>query len=179
MHLTLAGIDTLATTALCARCPSGPAGCCAAPPAVAWADLGRIVLRGGSAFLQAEMAAGRLRPCARGLAISRAPGPHGFACVYLGERGCTLPPDRRSVTCNTYLCAEAHAEAEERGDPQAAGARRAHEALEAALGAWDEALAAELPAEPAWDEDFFRALGEAVERVVRRAPLHGSLGPRP
>lgn len=173
LRLAVAGLDTLALSPLCARCPSGRAGCCAAPPAVAWADLGRIVARGGTDWLREELAAGRLSPCARGLAIRKHEGPHGLACVYLGAAGCVLPPERRSVTCNTYLCEEGYRDAEAEGERLAGRARRVHGELEAALGAWDDALAAALPAEPAWDEAFFAALGAAFEGVVRRAPLRG------
>jgi hypothetical protein len=178
LRLTLAGMDTLATTTLCARCPSGPAGCCAAPPALAWADLGRIVKRGGAAWLGAEIRAGHLRPCGRGLAIARSAGPHGVACVYLGAAGCTLAPDRRSGTCNEYLCEDAYREAELAGDPGVAAARAAHAELESAFAAWDEALAsaiAERGAPPAFDEAFFAWLGEAFERVAARTPLSRTL----
>jgi len=167
-------MDTLVTSPLCARCPSGPAGCCAAPPSLAWADLGRIVARGGTAWVRAELAAGRLRPCPRGLAIARAPGPHGTACTYLGATGCSLAPDRRSGTCNEYLCEDAYADAERAADPLAARARAAHAALERAFAAWDEALAAaiaERGAPPAFDDDFFTWLGAAFERVRRARPV--------
>lgn len=173
LRLTLAGMDTVVTTPLCARCPSGPAGCCAAPPALAWADLGRIVRRGGAGWLRAEVEAGRLRPCARGLAIARVAGPHGVACAYLGARGCALAPDRRSGTCNEYLCEDALREAERAGDPEAASARAAHAALEAAFAAWDAALAeaiAARPEPPSFDDAFLGWLGEAFERAVREAP---------
>lgn len=175
LRLTLAGMDTLVTTPLCARCPSGPAGCCAAPPALAWADLGRIVNRGGVAWLRAEIEAGRLRPCRRGLAIERAAGPHGTACAYLGARGCTLAPDRRSATCNEYLCEDAYREAEVAGDPGASAARAAHAELERAFAAWDEAIASRITATPRFDDAFFAWLGETFERVARRAPLTRAL----
>lgn len=164
-------MDTLVTTTLCARCPSGPAGCCAAPPALAWADLGRIVSRGGAAWIRAELEAGRLRPCSRGLAIARVAGPHGVACTYLGAAGCTLAPDRRSGTCNEYLCEDAYREAELAGDPCAASARAVHAELESAFAAWDEALAAAVVgrgAPPPFDDAFLAWLGETFERVAAR-----------
>jgi len=174
LRLTLAGMDTLVTSPLCARCPSGPAGCCAGPPALAWADLGRIVKRGGAAWLRAEMEAGRLRPCPRGLAIARVAGPHGMACTYLGAAGCTLSPVRRSGTCNYYLCEDVYRDAEEAADPGAARTRGAHATLERAFAAWDETLAAEIAARaapPAFDDAFFEWLGERFERATSRPPL--------
>lgn len=172
LRLTLAGPDTLVTSPLCARCPSGPAGCCAAPPAVAWADIGRIVRRGGADWLLREIETGHLRPCPRGLAITRAPGPHGVACTYLGEAGCALPPDRRSVTCNEYLCEDALRDAARTGDPSAPRARRAHLELERSLADWDAEIAALVTARAApvaWDEAFLTFLGAAFERITRRS----------
>jgi hypothetical protein len=171
LRLTLAGMDTLVTSPLCARCPSGPAGCCAAPPALAWADLGRIVLHGGTEWLLAELGAGRLAPCPRGLKITRIHGPHGLACTYLGQAGCSLAPDRRSGTCNEYLCEDAYRAAEAEGDPAAGPARAAHAALERAFAAWDEELAAEVAARgapPELDSAFFEWLGEALRRGPKR-----------
>lgn len=171
LRLRLAGMDTIATTPLCARCPSGPAGCCAAPPALAWADLGRIANRGGAGWLRDEVAAGRLRPCSRGLAMTRAAGPHGVACTYLGPAGCALAPDRRSVTCNEYLCEDAYGEAERAGDPAAQAARAAHAELEVALAAWDAALAEAIEARgeaPSFDEAFFAWLGAQLDQAAGR-----------
>lgn len=171
LRLTPAGADTLVTSPLCARCPSGPAGCCAAPPAVAWADLGRIVRHGGAAWLLGEIATGHLRPCPRGLAIARAEGPHGVACTYLGAGGCQLPPERRSVTCNEYLCEDALEDAALAGDPSARRARTTHVRLERSLADWDAAIAAEVSARTGpvvWDEAFLAWLGDAFERVTRR-----------
>lgn len=144
LRLTLSGLDTLVISPVCARCPSGPAGCCAAPPAVAWTDIGRILDHGGEDWLLAEIESGRLRPCPRGLAIERREGPHGMACTYLGERGCVLPPDRRSVTCNEYLCEDALREAEREKDPSARAARAAHRRLERSLGELDDAMTSRL-----------------------------------
>lgn len=170
LRLTLAGPDTLLTSPLCAKCPSGPAGCCAAPPAVAWADIGRIVRHGGGDWLLAEIASGRLRPCPRGLAIARIQGPHGLACTYLGERGCELSPDRRSVTCNEYLCEDAFAAAERASDPSAAAARAAHARLEYALSQWDASVSAELAA-------GFRDAAPDTPSAERPPPAADSLPP--
>lgn len=170
LHLTIAGADTLVTSPLCASCPSGKAGCCAAPPAVAWADLGRIVSHGGASFLLDAIRTGHLRPCARGLAITRTEGPHGLACVYLGERGCVLRPEQRSVTCNEYLCEDALADAANAGDPAAARARNAHVKLERALAEWDRRIADEIGSHEGadWDMPFLLRLGALFEAVRRR-----------
>lgn len=106
-------VDAPLESELCARCPQGVTGCCAAPPVVAWADLARIVTRGGAQWLLDELAAERLYPCARGLALQRIENPDAAStgrerkCVYHGPRGCTIAHDRRSATCNYYLCDEA------------------------------------------------------------------------
>lgn len=107
------GVHTRLESALCAACPQGVTGCCAAPPVIAWADLARIVTRGGAQWLLDEVAAERLYPCARGLAIQRVANPDVATtgrerkCVYHGERGCTVAHDRRSATCNYYVCDDA------------------------------------------------------------------------
>ena len=138
--------DSLVTTPLCSACPHSPAGCCAAPPRVALADLARIVRHGGRDFLLAELAAGRLvaGPGNAWLNYPRRPHASGvLACGYLGEAGCVLPPERRSTTCNTYVCDEALARAPREDDPDAVRATR--DALEADLAAWDAALAERVP----------------------------------
>ena len=50
IRLDLVGPHTHLYSTLCGRCPQGPAGCCASPPAVAWADIGRITALGGLDF---------------------------------------------------------------------------------------------------------------------------------
>lgn len=175
-RLELAGADTRLCSALCARCPQGPAGCCATPPAVAWADLGRIVALGGAAWLLDEVRSGRLRPGGRGLLIRRVePAPGGGArCVYHGPEGCTISPGRRSATCNYYLCDEGFDHAgEARGDPTAARGREAHEALTSLYGGWDleigERVRARWPDGPPWDAAFLEWLGEEHRRKLRRS----------
>jgi hypothetical protein len=106
-------LDVVLGAELCARCPQGVTGCCAAPPVVAWADLGRIARLGGAQWIVDELAAGRLYPCARGLALLRIPNPDAAnsgrekKCVHHGPRGCTIPHDLRSATCNYYVCDDA------------------------------------------------------------------------
>ncbi|HZF53115.1 MAG TPA: hypothetical protein VE093_30890 [Polyangiaceae bacterium] len=175
IRLELTGLHTHLHSTLCGTCPQGPAGCCASPPAVAWADIGRITALGGLEWLLEEMRAGNLRPAPRGLAIRRSEereddrGKWPRKCVYHGPTGCTVPSDRRSATCNYYLCDDAfEAGGETAGDPTAARARRAHEALTDLYGRWDLELAARIvaryPDGPPWDKPFFQWLaGECAE----------------
>lgn len=178
IRLELAGANTRIHAALCSACPQGPAGCCAAPPAVAWADLGRIVTLGGAAWLLDELRAGRLRPSPRGLAIQRvAPAEiDGRAwpgrCVYLGATGCTILPERRSATCNYYVCDDALARGDAEGEAAAREGRAAHEVLEHCYGEWDreigERVAATWPDGPTWDEAFLQWLSGEAQRLIRR-----------
>lgn len=167
--------DVLVTTPLCASCPHGPAGCCAAPPRIALADLARIVHHGGREFLLEELEAGRLvrgsadasganGTGARWLNYPRRPHASGVtACGYLGATGCVLPPERRSTTCNTYVCDEALARAEPGDTPDAVG--RTRDELEATLARWDAELARALdtrwPEGHPLDAELLDALGAA------------------
>lgn len=177
IRLELAGADTRLCSTLCAACPHGPTGCCASPPLVAWADLGRIVTLGGLDWLLGEIGAGRLRPGTSGLLIRRVePAPDGGTplparCVYHGPTGCTIAPERRSATCNYYLCDDAFAHGGGgRGDAVAA-AREGHEALTALWGRWDLEIGLRLgerwPDGPTWDAAFLAWLGEEHRRLVR------------
>lgn len=182
IRLEVLGQHTHLFSTLCGRCPQGPAGCCASPPAVAWADIGRITAKGGLDWLLDEMRAGNLRPAPRGLAIRRSEeseddrGGWPRKCAYHGPEGCTVPSDRRSATCNYYLCDDAfEAGGESRGDPTAARARRAHDALTDLYGRWDLELAARIsvrfPEGPRWDKEFFSWIAEQcaeLERASRR-----------
>lgn len=164
---------------LCARCPQGSTGCCAAPPVVAWADLARIVLLGGRDWLLAELAAGNLYPCPRGLALTRVENPDVVAtgrakkCVYHGPMGCTVPANRRSATCNYYVCDEAWTEAmsssPESRDLRAA--RTTQERLTASYAEWDLVLGARVrarfPAGPTWDTAFLDWLAEQLQGLWR------------
>jgi hypothetical protein len=162
LRLQLAGVDSLLLSPLCRRCPQGRAGCCAAPPAIAWADIGRIVTLGGRDFLLLEMQAGRLLPSPRGLSILRVPANDEFParCTYLGpsDQGCRLEPSHRSATCNYYLCDDAFLLAEEQADPLVAKARGAHDRIADFLGRCDlelsELVGATFPEGPSWDAAF-------------------------
>ncbi|MCC6554678.1 MAG: hypothetical protein IT372_17025 [Polyangiaceae bacterium] len=165
VRLELAGADSRILSPLCARCPQGPAGCCASPPAFAWADIGRVVLHGGLEWLLGEIRAGRLRPGARGLSILRPGEP--ARCAYHEAAGCTIPPERRSATCNYYLCGDA---LEAGGEPQAA--RAAVETLTGLYGRWDVEIGERVrglwPEGPAWDQAFLEWLGEEQRRRLTR-----------
>ncbi|NUQ75416.1 MAG: hypothetical protein HUU21_17855 [Polyangiaceae bacterium] len=183
IRLEVLGQHTHLFSSLCGRCPQGPAGCCASPPAVAWADIGRITAKGGLDWLLQEMRAGNLRPAPRGLAIRRSEareddfGAWPRKCVYHGPNGCTVPSDRRSATCNYYLCDDAfEAGGEGQGDPTAARARRAHDTLTNLYGRWDLELSARIsarfPGGHDWDDEFFSWIAEQfaeLERASRKA----------
>jgi hypothetical protein len=160
--------DVLVTTPLCAACPHSPAGCCAAPPRIALADLGRIVHHGGKDFLVAELAAGRLvhGPGDAWLNYPRRLHASGvLACGYLGSAGCVLPPTRRSTTCNAYVCDEALDRAPSEDEPERVRANR--DALEACLADWDAELAARWPDGGALDGPRLDALGVAYAALAR------------
>ncbi len=75
------------------------------------------------------------------------------ACVYLGEKGCTIPHDRRSATCNYYVCEDAlaaggDAEAEARGvldELVATFTRRDAELAAAVIEAWPQGHSFDAP----------------------------------
>lgn len=153
---------------LCFACPQGVTGCCAAPPVIAWADLGRIVNLGGATWLLAEVATDRLYACPRGLAIARVPNPDVATtgrerkCVYHGPRGCTVPHDRRSATCNYYVC-----------DDALAGASPAlRDRLTDSYAAWDLALGARVKSRhPGGVEltlEFLEWLGHETSALMAR-----------
>jgi hypothetical protein len=180
VKLELAGVHTHLSSPLCSRCPQGRAGCCAAPPAMAWADIGRVVSLGGRDWLLSQIDAGDLRPIARGLAMRRVPaaeaGGEAFParCTYHGPTGCTIPPSRRSATCNYYICGDAFDDGDRHADT--AQARDAHERLMSMYGRWDlemkEAIDARFPQGPPWDGAFLDWVGEvwrARAKGARRA----------
>jgi hypothetical protein len=168
------GPHLLVLSTLCARCPMGPTGCCATPPAIEWSDVARIVALGGASFLRDRIDDGSLRRGPRGLFLTRVAGPEGepARCVFHGPKGCTIEPDRRSATCNFYVCEDALAHAGE-GDRGAARARRSRDALMDRLGAWDRALAdrvhARWPDGPPWDEGFLAWLADEAKGVSNGA----------
>lgn len=180
LRLALLGADSQIASTLCARCPHTAAGCCVAPPPLGLADLGRIVARGGQEFLLAELGAGRLVPAESGLRIRRTKGrtsdergaPRLVKCAFHGPSGCTIAEDRRSVTCNVYICESAlHEEKSERA--VAREAERAHAAIVEAHVAVGRELATEVraryPEGPPYDTVFFAWLGEAYSALVTAA----------
>lgn len=141
VHLVLLGAHTRVLASLCASCPSGPAGCCAAPPGLSWSDIGRIASLGGAGWIAEEMARGHLRRGPRGLVIHRVEVEPAYRkCVYHGPEGCTIAHDRRSAACNYYVCSEALDGAE--GDVVVAEA--ACSAWMAQYAGWDETLSLEI-----------------------------------
>ena len=130
IRLTLSGAHTRLESTLCGACPQGTVGCCVSPPALGWADVGRIVSSGGRDWILAEIAAGNLSPGPSGLEVRRerrresATTPRRLKCVYHGPAGCTIAAEHRPSTCNYFLCADAFAEGgEARGEPTATRAR--------------------------------------------------------
>ena len=108
VHLILLGAHTRVTASLCEHCPMGVAGCCAAPPGLSWADIGRIVHLGGLQWIIDEMQQGHLKKGPRGLIIHRISMDESGSrkCVYHGKEGCTVPDSRRSAACNYYVCGD-------------------------------------------------------------------------
>jgi hypothetical protein len=175
IRLELLGAHTRVHATLCNACPQGPAGCCASPPGVEWSDLGRIVTLGGTAWLLDQIAAGNLKRGGRALNIARreadAAGPR--RCVFHAGQGCTIPADRRTATCNFYVCDDAFALAgEDGGGPEIAAGRRAVEVLMDTHGRWDleiaERVRARWPEGPPWDATLLAWLGDEYARLVRR-----------
>lgn len=176
VRLHLDGAHTRIHAELCIQCPHNPAGCCAAPPAVAWTDIGRIASLAGIDFLLTELEHGRLKPSPLGLSIQRQPASSLMdrampaRCIYLGPAGCTLGEHQRSATCNYYICEEALAE----GGPVKTmkQAKRAHESLSAFYAQCDLELGqlvhSRHPDGPPWDRAFLVGLKEGFEQILRR-----------
>ncbi len=170
IRLKLAGADTRLESTLCEACPQGAVGCCVSPPDLGWADVGRVVSRGGRDWILAELASGNLAPRPHGLAVRRvrrrdsATTPRRLKCVYHGLHGCTIAPERRSATCNYFLCADAFAEGGEgRGEPAALTARATHGELAAWYTRANQVLASRIalvwPDGVIWDAAFLDWLG--------------------
>jgi len=180
IRLELAGENTRLHSTLCGQCPHGATGCCASPPGVDWSDVGRIVVLGGRDWLLEELAAGHLRPGARGLMLLRVPNREPNAgvwpskCVYHGPQGCTIPPERRAATCNYYICDDAFLfGGENEGEPAAVQGREIHATLMALYGRWDLEFLAEIqgrwPGGPPWDGPFLDWIGERFAAKVRQS----------
>jgi hypothetical protein len=174
LRLTIVGQrpHTQLLSSLCAACPYSPAGCCVAPPRLDWSDIGRVVTLGGRDWLLAEIAAKRLVAGERWLSVTRpkkqlAPGgPREAACVYHGPTGCTISHDRRSATCNYYVC-----DAAREGEHEAR-AREVHDDLVKSFVAWDAEIttrvAARWPEGPTFDAAFLDWLGATFSELTAR-----------
>lgn len=193
LRLALAGPHTQILSTVCARCPHSAAGCCQGPPPMDWSDVGRIVALGGRDWLLEQIAAKHLVPDARGLAIAKAKGlsrpggPKVLKCVFHGPTGCTVPPERRSATCNYYVCESVLDAPEAKGE--AARAREAKDALARRFEAWDEGLAREVveryPEGVVWDAALLDWLGGRFRELssdaspAPRAPRRARTARRP
>ncbi len=170
LRLTIKGPDTHLLSSLCAACPYSPAGCCVAPPRLDWSDIGRVVTHGGRDWLLEEIAARRIVVGERWLSVTRPKRPLGpggareAACVYHGPTGCTIAPERRSATCNYYVCDAARA-----GEHEAL-ARETHDALVEKFIAWDAEItrrvAASWPDGPTFDAAFLDWLGATLTELT-------------
>jgi hypothetical protein len=169
IHLEIAGASTRICSTLCA-------GCCAGPPELDWADIGRVVALGGRDFLLAEIASGNLLVESGGLQIRRVRrrttslDPRRARCVYHSPTGCSIDPSLRSATCNYYLCEDAFVHGGvNRGDPIALAARAAHASLREQLTRWNSDLAervrASHPDGPSFTPEFLDWLGAELQRI--------------
>ena len=182
IRLTVLGVHTHLESTVCAACPHNTAGCCVSPPPYDWADLGRVVLGGGRAFLLEQLAESRLVRTARGLAIQRVRGRHApnvprqKKCGFHGATGCTIAAELRPSTCNYFLCEEAYVEGGlKRGDPDASLARETQEALARRYGSWNRELEARVqarwPEGPTFDGELLDWLAAETAGLAREAPL--------
>jgi len=170
LRLVLAGPHTKLLSSVCEACPYSPAGCCVAPPRLDLSDIGRIVALGGRDWVLQEIAAKRLVVGARWLSVLRPKrplvpnGPREAKCVYHGPTGCTISHDRRSGTCNYYVCDAARAGEHE------AQARKVHDELVASFTRWDvvinERIDATWPEFPAFDAVFLDWLGATFTELT-------------
>jgi len=175
IRLVVANEHTAILSTLCAECPYSPAGCCTAPPRVDLSDIARIVRLGGRDWLLAEIEAGRLVVREQWLSIHRRKkvprpgGPRIAVCVYHGDRGCTIAPERRAATCNYYVCEEALSN----GGPASPRAREVHAELAERFARWDAELArrvkAEWPDGPPFDAAFLDWLGATAAELAGSA----------
>jgi hypothetical protein len=171
LRLVIAGPHTKLMSSVCAACPYSPAGCCVAPPRLDLSDVGRIVALGGRDWLLDEIAAKRIVVGERWLFVTRPKrplggptGPREAACVYHGATGCTIAHERRSATCNYYVCDVARAGEHE------AHAREVHDELVASFSQWDatinERVDATWPEFPTFDAVFLDWLGATFTELT-------------
>ena len=110
-------------------------------------------------------------PSGSSAAAESADTPRRSKCVYHRLGGCTVPPSRRSATCNYFLCADAFAEGgEPKGDPVALKARAIVDDLRPRYTRYDEEIAARFALawpEWMWDAPLLDWLGQAFEALDR------------
>lgn len=141
-----------------------------------WADIGRVVVLGGAAWLLDQIAGGRLVPFAHGLTLRRVKervgdeGPRIAKCVFHGLTGCTIPHARRPATCNYYVC-ESVLEAAKDQIAEVEQARAVHAELVSDFTRWDAELARRIaaawPEGPPFDEAFLTWLGARFAELTR------------
>jgi hypothetical protein len=173
-QLTDRGPDTHIASALCARCPHAAAGCCVAPPRMAWADVARVVGHGGAGWLLEQIANKNLLPMAQGFSLRRVrkrnlptiDSPRVAKCTFHdGQTGCTIAATHRPATCNYYVCESVFEEATKEGlESEVARARVAHDALVENFVAWDAHL-------DAFVQSSYPNLGAPDGRVIDQAFL--------
>ncbi len=172
LRLTIAGPDTVIGSSLCPSCPYSAAGCCVAPPRMAWADVARVALHGGGEWLLEQVAAGNLIVFEHGLSLLRVKGrvgtdiktPRIKKCVFHGPTGCTIAETRRPSTCNYYVCDKAIEEGEHAQRGTGVRAEREHDKLVSLFTRADASLQASIdahwPAGVSFDPNFLEWLVE-------------------
>jgi hypothetical protein len=184
-QLSERGPDTHIASSLCARCPHAAAGCCVAPPRMAWADVARVVGHGGSAWLLEQVTNKNLVPFAQGFTLRRVrrrnlptiDSPRVAKCTFHdGQTGCTIAATHRPATCNYYVCESVLARATEEGHAaEVVRARVVHDALVQKFVGWDAHLEAFVhtayprlgtPDGPALDQGFLEDLAREFAAIT-------------
>ncbi len=174
LTLHLDGPHTRILSGLCQACPQGNPGCCRAPPAYDWSDLGRLVLQNQRDFLLTAIAARNLLPNGSGLLIRRvrrresATDRRQPKCIFHCPTGCTLPHTARPGTCNYFVCEDvyrtdlAQANAAIVASVRQAASRlaSAYQAVNVQLG---ERLRNDFPDGPPWGTELLDWLGANFE----------------
>jgi len=96
------------------NCPSCPTPCCRRPArilptdillaeATGWKNTVREASGGGPDDMVSRMA-GRMADALHDPPATAEAEPEALVCEYLGDKGCTFPPDLRPFGCTTYIC---------------------------------------------------------------------------